>query len=90
MYTLEAKYTMKTATYKTKRLSSHKVVAIYYDSGAIPKVLHKRKYRTVVLTDHKKNIKSKTPKNEVTQSYCVLYKKAGIPEHNYMLHSDDT
>ena len=49
----------------------------------------KKKYRTGVLTVHKKNIKSKTPNNGVTQRNCVLYKKDGIPEHNYMSHSDD-
>ena len=90
MYTLEAKDTMKTSTYKTKRLSSHKFVGVYSDSGVSPKVLLKKKYRTGVLTVHKKNIKSKTPNNGVTQRNCVLYKKDGIPEHNYMSHSDDT
>ena len=49
-------------------------------------ILSKKKEMTGILCS-KKGSEKKAHKHHVTQRYCALCKKSGIPERKYMLHS---
>ena len=81
---LEAKYNRKRSASQIKILASYKVVILYYYSNACPKVPRKKKSRTIVLTDLNHSNKSKTPNHILIKRYCVLHKKAEMPEFKYI------
>ena len=70
--TLYAKDNRKRAADKINILSRQKVLVVYFDIDAIPKVLCKNKYSTGVLPSQKQFNESNTPKHGVIQRYYMM------------------
>ena len=79
---MEVKDKIKISAAQTKILAYYNAASENSDSNTSAKVPRKRKARTGVLSDQKKQVK-KTPKHKGYQSYCVMCKKAGINELKY-------
>ena len=60
------------------------------DSDASPKVPLKKKVGARVFLAHKQNNNSKTPNRVLIRRYCMIYKKAVMPENKFMSHIADT
>ena len=58
------------------------------NSYASIRVLRNNNESTGVLPARKQQGK-KNPKHSIAHSYCILFKKAGIPESKWKLHSSD-
>ena len=68
-----------------KKLSTLKEASIY-DSNKSVRIPHKKRDRTGVCFKQKGK---KITKQHSAQRYCVLCKKAGITERNYMSHNSE-
>ena len=66
-----------------KRLSTSKAAPVNSDSNKSARVPCKKRVSTGILTNSKQQEKN-TPKHPGPQCYCMLYKKAGMPEIKYM------
>ena len=76
---MEAKDNRKGSASQIKRLEASKIAPTNYDRDKYAMVPLKNKSKTSVLLARRKKVK-KTPKHSGTQCYCVLCKKAGMPE----------
>ena len=81
LHTLAAKDNRTRAEAQIKILPTHMFV-MDYDSGMSLRFPCKNNYRTGILASHKpKN--NNTPKHKGTLFYCMMFKKAEIPECRY-------
>ena len=87
MSTIKVKDNRKRAATQINRIATSKA-AYYSDSDESIRVPRKKKANTGVINNHKQEGK-KTPKYHSTQRYCVLCKKAGMPEQKHMSHSSE-
>ena len=78
--TIQVKDDRKRAATQIKKIASPSAASISDSDGSFS-IPSKKKDTTGVLRSNKGPHK-KAPKNNVTQQYCVLYNKAGIPERN--------
>ena len=76
---MEVKDNTKMSAAHIKRLATYKAAPVNSDSKKPVRVPHKDKARTGVLPSHKQHVKNIT-RHYGAQLYCVLCKKAGIPE----------
>ena len=83
MYTLEAKDNMERYASQIKILANQKVL-VDSDIDTISRLPCTKNSGIVALPSHYKN--NKTPNNEVTHNYFVVFRRSGIPGRNYMLH----
>ena len=83
--TIEVKDNRKRSSTQIKNITSARSVS-HSDSNESIKVLRKNKSRTGALHN---NPNRKAPKHNGNQRHCVLCKKSGIPEQNYMSHIDE-
>ena len=82
--TIEVKENRKRDITQIKRLETSKA-ASNYDSNEPIVVPRKKMVRTGVLTNFKQQ-ENNILNHHGAQSYCVIIKKAGIPERKYMSH----
>ena len=82
--TIKFKDNRKKAATQTKRIATPKEASHSDSDGSIRFLLNKR-YRTCVIPNRKQKGKN-TPKHHSAQRYCVLFKKARMPEQKYMPH----
>ena len=85
---MEAKDNIKRDADQIKRLEASKAAPSNHDSDASEKFQCKNKARTGVLPACKQQVK-KNPKHRGSKTYCVLCKKAGMPEYKYKLHRSE-
>ena len=83
--TIEVKYKRKRATTQIKNIASDRAASLF-DSDESVRIQRNKKSRTGILRSNK-GPQKKANKHHDTQSYCMLYKKAGMPELMYVLHS---
>ena len=83
LYTIEVKNNRKMAQTQIKRISTSRSSS-HYDINEPIRFTCEKKASTVVLRKQKEK---KTTKHHGAQKYCVLFKKVGILEQKYMLHS---
>ena len=82
---MESKDNRNQSTCQIKRLLASKAEPDDSDSDASANVPFKKKASTGVLQAQNQQGK-KTPNHKVPNSYCILCKKAGIPERKYKFH----
>ena len=85
MSTIKVKDNRKRSATQIKNIATSKV-ASQYDSNELIRVPRKKRGRTGIIPNRKQQRK-KTPKHNRNQCYCIIFKKAGIPDQNYILHS---
>ena len=85
---MDVKENSKRSAYQIEKLADSKEAPESSDSDVSRRVPSKNNERTGVLPTRKQQGK-KTPKHSITHSYCILFKKAGIPESKWKLHSSD-
>ena len=84
---IKVKYKRKRASTHTKKIASDRSASLSNSNESV-RILRKKKARTDILRSNK-GPKKRAHKNHITQRYCVLCKKAGMPERKYMLHSSE-
>ena len=82
---MEGKYNRKRAASQIKILSASKAEPDNSYSNTRPRVTQKNKERTGYMPSRKRQGKN-NPKHKGFQCYCVLRKKAEMPERKYKLH----
>ena len=85
---MEVKDNMKRSAYQIKRPAASKADPSNSDRYTSARLPCKKKSRTSVLPDRKHKGK-KIPDHKGSQSYYILYKKAGMIELNYKSHSSE-
>ena len=83
---MKAKDNIKKAVAQIKKLAAQEAVEFNSDSDASPRVPHKKNARAGVLLDRNQH-GDKTPKHKCYWCYCVLCKKATMPDRKYKSHS---
>ena len=83
--TIKVKDNRKSSETEINKIGSAGAASIS-DSNGYFRILRKNKARNGFL-QLKKGIHNKAPKHHGTQRHCVLCKKAGMSEQNYMFHS---
>ena len=83
--TIKVKDNSKRAPTKIKKLATSKAASLS-DSDALVRIPRKKKARNGV---HFKQQGKKTPKQHSAHRYCVLCKKAGMPEKKYISHNSE-
>ena len=71
---------------QTKIFAASKAAPTNSDRYTPTRVPLKKKARTGILPDQK-NKGKKIPNHSGAWNYCVMYKKCGMPEHKWKLHS---
>ena len=82
---IEVKDNSKKAVTQINWLATSRAVPVNSDSDEYVRVLCKKKVRTGVQPNHKKH-GEKNPKHYEVQQYCVIFKKAEIPEQKFISH----
>ena len=87
--TIQVKDDRKRAANQINDITSNRAASLS-DSNESVSIMRKNRARLVdgVICSNKVPHK-KSPKHHVTQSYCVLCKKAGMTEQDYMLYSSE-
>ena len=83
--TIKVKFNRKRASTQTKKISSDKSSS-RSDRYGLFRIPRKNKARTGFLQLNKR-LHNKAHNHHGNQILCVIYKKSGMPELNYMLHS---
>ena len=89
MFTIKVKGKMKISANHINKIASA-IVDSLSDSDRSVSIMRKKKARlgAGVLCSNR-GTKSKEPKNPGIQCHCMIYRKAGIPEREYMSQSDE-
>ena len=85
---MEVKDNSRRAAYQIGKLSVSKEAPAISNSDTSTRVPHKKNERTGVLLAQNQKGKT-TPNHSISHSYCILFKKSGIPEIKWKLHSSD-
>ena len=85
--TTEVKDNRKRSATHIKNISSTRAASHSDRSGSV-RIRREKQIRTGVLRNNK-GTNNKVPKHHGTQHHCLVFKKAGMPDKKYMLHSTD-
>ena len=85
--TIKVKDNRKRSATQIKKIASDRA-SYLSDNDRFVRIPRKKKSRTGFLRNNK-GPNNRAPKHNVTQRYCVLCKKAGNHEKEYMSHSDE-
>ena len=82
---MEVKENMKRAEDQIKRLATLKEAPVDSDRNESVRVPRKKRESTGVILSRKQQ-EGKMTKHHGAQRYCVIFKKSGMPDQNYMSH----
>ena len=85
LYTIKAKDEMKNSETQIKKIASARADYLS-ESDESTRITRKKKSRTGILSSNKGPHK-KVYNRHGTQRYCMIWKKAGMPDKKYISHS---